>query len=46
MLVHLIEEILPLDYFTTLLGVSSDHRIFRDLLKAHNNNVFQKLEEL
>lgn len=46
MLTNLIENVLPIDYYTTMTGVICDKNIFSDLLKVHNTKVYYKLKEL
>ena len=40
----IIEEILPIDYYTSMIGALVDQKVFQDLLRAHNPKVCEKIE--
>lgn len=42
----LIENVLPIDYYTSMLGVLYDSRIFYDLLYYHNERIYEKFKDL
>lgn len=42
----LIEDILPLDYYTQMIGVQSDVQIFKTLIKDHLPQIDKKFQEL
>ena len=45
-LAHVIENLLPLDYFTSLTGVIIDDLIFQDLFEVHNPDLFTYFKEI
>ncbi|KRX00228.1 Rab-GTPase-TBC domain [Pseudocohnilembus persalinus] len=45
-LANVLEEILPLDYYTNMTGAVIDKKAFQDILDAYNPQVSDKLSEL
>lgn len=43
-LAHIIECVIPIDYYTTMTGALCDKNIFSDLLKSHNKKLYYKLK--
>jgi hypothetical protein len=43
---HVIENILPIDYYTNMFGTIVDQKVFADILKVHNPKISEKLDQL
>ncbi|KRX10476.1 Rab-GTPase-TBC domain [Pseudocohnilembus persalinus] len=46
LLQHLLEQICPIDYYTSMDGVTADSRIFSSLLKFYNHDIYEKFQKL